>query len=245
MPQNWDFYFCQVDGKPASIFLDLAQAPRPELPCMAYLRLFLRSPRPDGLSSDEEAPALDRIEDALGASLKDCGDAVFVGCNTSDGLRDLIFYAGDGSACERRLAAVMRQFPGYKFETGSRPDPEWRVYRCFLYPDASQRQSMQNRRVYAALQLQGDPLTQPREIDHWIYFPDAYARSVFIDDCRAHGFQVRTMREPDKACAQYGVRLYRSDSPDPATFDAVTRLLIELAEATNGEYDGWETQIVH
>lgn len=46
---DWDFYFLQVDDKPASIY-DFA--PNPKLPYMAYIRLHMREPRTDGLSSN-------------------------------------------------------------------------------------------------------------------------------------------------------------------------------------------------
>jgi len=54
MSENWDFYGLQVDGQPASIFVDLGivqSAPIPSHPAMGYLRLIMRQPREDGLSS--------------------------------------------------------------------------------------------------------------------------------------------------------------------------------------------------
>jgi hypothetical protein len=57
MSNDWDFYSCRVDDKPASIFVDLGirrDVPLSGRPYMAFVRLFMRAPRPDGLSSQEE-----------------------------------------------------------------------------------------------------------------------------------------------------------------------------------------------
>jgi hypothetical protein len=72
MSDNWDFYFCRVDDKPASIFLDLdieQQAPISDLAHISYVRLRMNAPRPDGFSSQEESETLNAIEDVLSAGL--------------------------------------------------------------------------------------------------------------------------------------------------------------------------------
>jgi len=54
MSDDWDFYFCRVDDKPASIFLDLGiekEAPVYGFSVMAYVRIRMQAKRDDGLSS--------------------------------------------------------------------------------------------------------------------------------------------------------------------------------------------------
>ena len=48
MSNDWDFYSCRVDDKPASIFVDLGirrDVPLSGRPYMAFVRLFMRAPR--------------------------------------------------------------------------------------------------------------------------------------------------------------------------------------------------------
>lgn len=98
MTNDWDFYALRVDGQPASIFVDLGvepEAPMSSHPHMAYVRLYMNQPRPDGLSSRDEYDALIDIEKALESKL--CNDQVgYVGRNTSGGCRDFYFYASLG-----------------------------------------------------------------------------------------------------------------------------------------------------
>jgi hypothetical protein len=85
MTDNWDFYFLRVDDKPASIFVDLGiarEAPIKALPFMAYVRLYMTNPRPDGLSSQEEFDALTSIEDAM-KKLGGAGGEAYVGRKTN------------------------------------------------------------------------------------------------------------------------------------------------------------------
>ena len=61
MSDDWDFYFCSVDNKPASIFVDLGiakEAPMAEYSVMAYVRTHMQAPRDDGLSSQVEFETL-------------------------------------------------------------------------------------------------------------------------------------------------------------------------------------------
>jgi Family of unknown function (DUF695)/Regulator of ribonuclease activity B len=247
MSEDWDFYLLSVDDKPASIFVDLGiakEAPLRSLPFMAYLRVYMKAPRPDGLSSREEFDTLKAIEDSFGEGLTNDGRTIYVGRNTSDGCRDIYFYTAQPDGWSDRVTRLMQLFVGYEFDCGHRDDPEWKTYFEFLYPSGGDRQRIENRRVCDALEQHGDLLTQKREIDHWAYFPNASARASFVERALRLGFRLRSMSEPAKAGDQYGVRLYRIDVPARESIDDVTISLFQLAAEHGGEYDGWETQVI-
>ena len=129
MSKNWDFYFCTVDHRPASIFLDLGirdHVPIAEFEHIAWLQLFMKSPREDGLSSEEEFETLCKIEDALKDAFASSSERImFVGRNTSDGTRDFYCYADNGTWAESILSSAMVPFASYEFDVGSRHDPHW------------------------------------------------------------------------------------------------------------------------
>jgi hypothetical protein len=247
MSDDWDFYACRVDNEPASIFFDLGiavQAPLPEYPHMAYVRLRMRSPRPDGLSSQEEFETLMKIEDQLSQRLSQREANVYVGRNTSSGCRDFYFYCRDPGKWSSRVTMVMTDYGGYVFESGSRPDPDWSTYRTFLYPSGEVMQRIQNRRVCDHLQKKGDSLTEAREINHWAYFPNAGSRAAFVGHVSKSGFAVWELREHPDSKRRFGVQLHRVDLPSLENIDAVTMPLFQSANDAGGEYDGWETQIL-
>ena len=100
MSDDWDFYFCRVDNEPESIFVDLGireEVPIAGLPHLAWLRLYMRMPRPDGLSSNAEYETLVAIEDSVSHAIETADVRLqYVGRNTSGGCRDFYLYAEDG-----------------------------------------------------------------------------------------------------------------------------------------------------
>lgn len=246
MSDEWDFYFCHVDDKPASIYVDLGlygDAPLSGLPHRAYLSVILRQPRPDGLSSQDEFDALKALEDTIDARLVS-PDTVYVGRNTSDGRRDFWFYLADAVSWERKTAEFMSAFKDYAYETGTESDPEWSAYLDFLYPNEQGWDFITNRRVCERLEEDGDPLTQARDIEHWAYFPDPVAREAFIARAKAMRFEVRELLEPDadEERTEHGVCLSRCDVPSYRDIHDITVPLLRAANEAGGRYDGWETQ---
>jgi hypothetical protein len=247
MSDDWAFYLCRVDGEPASIFLDLRikrESSSTERPYLSFIHLTMRSPRPDGLSSDEEFDALVHLEDVVTAALTADGTSVYVGRATFDGCRDLFFYSAAPDDWERRCSDAFGDFPDYTFETGSRHDPEWSTYDDFLYPSPEQKQRIDNRAVCDALRKSGDALTQTRRIDHWAYFPDVKTRARFVETVTDLGFVHLELEPEPRDCGRFAIQFFRDDLPSYDGIDDVTLPLFRAALDCDGEYDGWETQVV-
>lgn len=245
MSDDWDFYFCRVEDRPASIFLDLgvATAPIESLPVMGYVRVRMRAPREDGLSGQLEFEALTTLEEALERLQLDSAVA-YVGRNTSDGYRDFYFYLGAAEHWPQRVADVMHGFPEYEFESGTRNDPEWTTYFDFLHPSDEDRERIQNRRTCDVLEKQRDHLDCERPIDHWAYFPDRRSRDAFTAEAKTLGYRIEQLIEPEGGAHSYGVRLSSVGRPSLHEIDDLTLPLFRAARAHGGKYDGWETQVV-
>lgn len=244
---RWDFYFLRVDDQPASIYLDLSRidvAPMPHFPVMAYVRIAMRSPREDGLSSQEEFDDLVKVEDLLVEKLTAFG-ALYVGRNTSDGCRDFYFYIQvDDGHWEQQVEQAMQASVRYRYQAGARPDENWSVYREFLYPSPRALQSIENRSVCDALESNGDSMTMPREIDHWAYFPDFLTRDTFLQRARELGFEARACEAVKGEKIEFGAQVCRIDLPSFAAIDDICLPLYDLAVDCGGRYDGWECQVV-
>ncbi|MBA3067181.1 MAG: DUF695 domain-containing protein [Hyphomonas sp.] len=240
MAADWDFYALRVDGDPASIFVDLdldAAAPIEALPNVAYLRIRMNAPRPDGLSSQEEYDALIAIEDTSTGALSNGTTCLYVGRNTSSGNRDFYFYVSDIARFEANASACMKPFSNYQFQTGGRFDPEWSTYHNFLYPPARDLQRMMNRRVCESLEAQGDDLELLREIDHHCYLPTAALASELAQLATAQGFTVKAIHEPWEKNPMFEVHLMQFARP--RDIDEPVLLLFEACSKLGGEYDGW------
>jgi regulator of RNase E activity RraB len=245
MTSDWDFYALRVNDEPASIFVDLgiqSEAPLDSHPNMAYIRLAMNTPRPDGLSSREEFEALIEVEKHIEATL--CGEEVgYVGRNTSAGFRDFFFYTSDLPDWQSMVDSAMSRFQDYKYETDTRPDTNWSTYFDFLLPGKVDRQRIENRRVCEQLEHHGDTLTAQREIDHWCFFPTQDSLDAFLRDVAALGFQLRSTPHSNEGELTFGAQVWRVDIPSYSNIDEVTLPLFETAERYGGEYDGWESPV--
>lgn len=277
---RWNFYLCSIEGNVASIFLNLALAsvaPMEGLRHVVIVRMKMREPNPQGLSSSAEAETLSRIEETLTDALAPhvhlpdpdsaepdgpMPESILVGRVTCAGFRDIYFYTADPSTWAERvqevLASAPERFPPYEVEVLVSNDPGWEAYLSFLFPSPRDLQGIFNRELCEQLEEHGDPLTEPREIDHWIYVPDEAAQARVVAEAEKLGFVVRgiSLEEPEEGADESGVddddeergpqiriQLARRDVPSFETIDGITMPLFELAEQNGGEYDGWETSV--
>ncbi|NKF20920.1 DUF695 domain-containing protein [Solimonas marina] len=246
MTDKWDFYFCRVDDQPASIFVDLGiagDAPMRTLPVMAYVRVFMRRPRPDGLSSNEDFEELKSIEDCLDQQLSS-STSVYVGRNTSNACRDFYFYTTATTSWKEDVSLALAAFADLRFESGTRDDPEWKAYLGFLHPSEEEMERIQNRRACEALENAGDKLAAERPIEHWAYFNQSTDRTAFIEKAEALGYKVLDTWPPDAESERFGVNVGASGIPSLQNIDDLTIPLWRAARECNGEYDGWETEVV-
>jgi len=247
MSENWDFYFCNIDEKVASIFLDLGiadSAPLNEYQDMAYIRVFMNQPREDGLASNDETDPLNTLEDQLENALTADDAAVYVGRSTTDGYRDFFFYTSDAKRWSSAVVEVMGESPSYKFEQGSREDDKWVLFFDFLYPSEMNWQVIQNRRVCENLESKGDSFNEEREVDHWAYFPNQESLEAFEKKVVDLGYKVCGYTGDEEDQNEFGIHISKVDLPTFDTIDDITLPLFDLAKEMGGEYDGWTTTVV-
>lgn len=248
MSDDWDFYFARVNDAVSSIFVDLgvrADVPIEKRPWLLWTHVAMRAPKPDGLSSNEEAPKLHEIGDALSAQISAACDAQFVGRITGSNRREFYFYAAEPGELEAAAARAMQGFADYQFETGSAFQPEWDQYLNLLYPSENNLQRMFNRRVLEVLAGKGDVHEVPRKVDHWLEFPTDDARSACRDTLTAIEFALEheyLSEEPDDELP-HSLVVSRVDSIDSHTINGITLELARLADQHGGRYDGWECPV--
>ncbi len=243
MSDEWDFFFASVDDAVVSIFVDLGirpQVPVEERPWLLWVHVDMQSPRPDGLSSSDEAPRLKEIGDALEAAISATCGAQLVGRVTGSGKREFYFHAAEPGPLDESAADAMKSFAGYEFECGSSFQPEWDYYLGTLYPSETNLQRMQNRRLLEGLAAEGDVHEMPRKVDHWLYFADEEGRTSCRDTLIDIGFAVEEEGlTEEEAQLPFSLVMSRVDSIDKPSINGVTLELVRLAAEHRGDYDGW------
>lgn len=246
MVDDWASYFCKVNDKLASIFLNLglaSEAPMTLKPWLLWVWVYFQAPRPDGLSDGKEAPELFLVEDALNLQVDRACKGILCGRITTEGRREFYFYAetkdGFGSAIEIALAG----FRGYRFDLGEQEDSLWNQYFNVLYPCRDDLQRIKNRQLLDVLQKQGDVLSAAREVQHWIYFLSEQSRSCFREEAINAGFKIGSQSQVE-GDHPFGITVLRTQSVEHELIDNTVVELLRLAEQFHGEYDGWETPVI-
>lgn len=246
MSDTWDFYFANVNDEFASLFVDLGLAdvvPDGGRPWLLWAWVYMNAPNEQGMSTSEEAPQLDEIEEALMEAVEAATAGELVGRITTAGRREFYFYSPTHIGYEDAVQRAMQGFGNYRFDTGVEQDPDWNHYLRVLYPSPHDVQRIKNRHVIEVLSENGDQLEKPRIVAHWAYFSTEAARAKFVAEVRTRKYAVISEHKLDEPgherpfCAQ----LERIDSVDWGSINDVTIELFDLAEANGGEYDGWET----
>lgn len=245
---DWTFYLSNVNDKLSSIATDLnliSIAPIKGQENVVYVSIKMPNPREDGLSSNDDADELWKIEDEIIKSFDNNNlNYTFAGRLTSNGFRDLYFFGENTILMEKQVSSTMTTFPKYEFDFGHKPDKEWSGYFDFLYPLPRQMQMIQNRRVLDQLENGGDNLTKPREVFHWIYFKTEKELDQFESFTNNLGFKTLSKGKTEQPSEyNFVISVSRIDKVGFDDIDEYTLELWEKAKELNGEYDGWETSI--
>ncbi len=247
LPEDWDIYLCDIDGKVGSYLLNLALiqvAPVSDKNCVLWLDIKLNQPNEDGMPTQNEYDRLLEIEDLIIPQIEKDLKAIYVARLTHDGSRELYFYLNENHYSQSNVQKIVQQIADYQFDFGSKLDPEWNSYRQSFYPNVYAMQSIQNSRVIRNLEKHGDILTVKRPVEHWCYFKTSAARDHFLQVVQEKGYEIIDQSNDEENENPYSVQIGRIDNVDLPNINQVTWELLELCIENDGEYDGWETPVI-
>jgi uncharacterized protein (TIGR01619 family) len=246
MTNNWKPYFCNVNGKLASILVDLGlrdSVPIASKSWLLWVWVYFQSPRADGLSDGKEAPTLYKIEDALTPCLARVCEALLCGRITTEGRREFYFYGETKEGFRRAAEDALAGFEGYKSELGEREDSSWGQYLNVLYPSPEDLERIANMDLLDQLVKRGDVLTVPREVRHWMSFRSEQSRALFREGAARGGYGI--LGETDSSGEfPFRISISRTQSIEQKLIDQTVLELLRLCHNFNGDYEGWETRVV-
>ena len=246
MADHWDNYFCKVNDKLASIFVNLGMresAPDSTRPHLLWVWIYFKSPRADGLNSHDEFDAFCSIEDSLVPIVEKKCNAIMPGRITTGGRREFYFYASEASKLQDAVDIAMASFGNYRYWVGHKSDPTWSHYLNVLYPSEIQQQKMGNRKVLDSLEQEGDKLEKPRDVVHWVYFKAAADRENYKNAILNLAYSIEEESQV-KENQKYCLRFKRCQMVSSTEIDDAVIELFQLAKKHRGEYDGWETEVI-
>lgn len=251
LEQDWVVYIGSVAEKPAAFRVDLGLAQL--APITDYFHRIsittnLKSPTEEGFSQESEYEEIYQIEDRISQILEDKG-AILCGVVTREGEVCWYYYTQDKSSAEQVLSDIKTSDFGYNLETKISDDANWEAYFQYLFPNIYEMQGIQNDRVRQQCKEAGDQLSSEREIQHWLYFSTETNMRNALAKIEEFGFKILEAGEIDLENEEpqsepVGFKILASKISSPQDIDDDTWNLIDIALDHNGEYDGWETQII-
>lgn len=246
--QSWDNYVKTYDDKPGSIVvrMDLAKsAPIKEFPYLLICGVIYESENEDGLPQAEIFPFLRGSSEDFAKYLKSVCEFIRVGAFTYNFQRLEYFYIDDDSAVAERISQFWKEkYPGVKYYLDIKRDSVWKYYLGFLYPDVKTLNFMADRRIVQTLENGGDALSNPRDVDHWIYFENQDDLDKFKSEIARKGFDVVEEKDLSREENSLELHIRRNDSVQLDYIHSVTTMLRELAKSCNGNYAGWNTKLI-
>ncbi len=246
--EDWAVYFSPIhEGKIGSILVDLGfnnVAPIKSQPNLITVKMFMNNPAEDGLSSAEENPLLNQIEDYYIELIVKKYRATYPGRLKYDGQIFSYFYSERTDEIENIIEKIRVQYSNYRFEYNVIEEKDWNAYFEVLYPSPMEMQSIQNALVIENLEKHGDKLEKERQVDHWIYFNSISDRENFIEAIKEDGFEIENKNKISDEENPFQLHISRTDKVDYQSVDDYVLYLWEKAQEFNGDYDGWETFVI-
>jgi len=228
IPDDWEFYPCQVNDAPASILINLRfmyEDPRDENDHVYHALLPMKDRGPSGIGSQGEMERLSPIEDAIFDRAEQSG-AQPVGRVRSQGVWRLSVYGPKGLP----WAAWVRELAGPDAELQVDHDPESSYVNDFLLPDLERHQWILDRRICDRLLARGDEPSVVRPVNHFIDYEDE-APPALVAAVEALGFAVNDLGSSLECTKLHDTRL--------ETVHEQAMGLVALADEHDAAYDGW------
>ncbi|MCX6074934.1 MAG: DUF695 domain-containing protein [Campylobacterales bacterium] len=137
MQEYWELYMKTIDGYIASVLVNAgisADLPSEDKFTMGYIKLTMKMPNDKGMISEDEETQLSFIEDKIEMESLRYRIGNYVGKITSNGVMTFIYYLKYDFEWSNVVQTAMKEFPEYRYEFGSKMDPEWEIYNQLLFP---------------------------------------------------------------------------------------------------------------
>lgn len=247
--ENWDTYMARIDGKPASILVDMGlfdKAPDHRLPFLVVTGPKAKNCGKDGIPSRDEIPELEEILDASTSFITGVTPLQLCGTYTYHCERLNYYYVKDSFGVRTAIQRMYRRnFKDRDYVLNIRYDPEWRSYLNFLYPTDEMKIWMENEQIMMKILQSGDSLKTARDIVFEAAFPTDSITTSFTTFLQRHGFDVRSTEKLHGRIAANKVTFTRHAKVNIDTMNTWTAALKQEIDTLGGIYNGWTAPAKH
>jgi len=181
-------------------------------------------------------------KESLIIALESEGKVHYVGSRVVDGWSEFYFYSSDSKELNSMSTAILKE-SGYVYESNVVKDNKWKLYETQLFPTELEQHNIQTAKIIFLLEEEGDELSIPRAVEHYVSFEMPTQKNRFINTLAIDGFTFKD--ELSSEDFDHGVALVKEHS---VTYEEVTKVIAELFEfikKEGGYYEGWSTTLTN
>lgn len=235
-----EFYRGEDDeGRPFVIEVEL-DLETEDADWMLWAFVRLKQPLDGEVCSDEEWHMLGQIRNDLQERLELSHGAVYAGMKLQEGWAEYYFYAAWSKGAEKQVRDIFNRHGYTQIEFGANRDAKHAFYAETLYPDAYELQQIKDREVLAELEEEGDDLSKPRSVEHYLFFQTKTAMQRCAETLENKEIKTGIEEEGDYP---HGLMVRMKHSLEPDTLGKITHPLIDAALKEHGIYLGWSTTL--
>lgn len=243
-PAHWEFYPCQMEEGRAWFAIDLgvAETLRESFSStLLALQITLGEHR-DGIATPAELEVLEHLVESIEAYAREHRGR-YVGHYTCAGARYAFVYADIDEATANELVTAAARAAQREVRYYLDHEPNFDAYFELLSPTDDDWRVINDLRVFDLLRENGDPLTEPRRIDHVAFFDDRDAAQDFADWLSERGYALEGVdADSEDGAESFRVRFWQVELPTIWKLDTVA--LRHACDERGGEYDGWECPVL-
>ena len=245
---HWEVYLARYEKGVGSTVVNMSLKGDDSMKQYPYLLKagvkLLQCPE-EGLPTEGEFEALYAISNKIKANIDWAGKNKQAGTFSYQCTRTDYYYISDTNNIRSFLETIFKKnFPKYESIIEIKTDPNWDAYLTFLYPNEETMEYIENEKVIMRLTKEGDDLSKPRQVDHWLYFKTQTDRESFLKYAFQEKYKVESKDYIEKSQLHYQLHLSRNDKVDIGSISSITLALRRKAKELNGDYDGWETFVI-
>lgn len=167
--------------------------------------------------------------------------AKYIGSRLKDEWNEFYFYARSAKNLEVIVTKMLRD-SGYKYESSVVKDAKWDFYHKYIYPTELELYNIESDKIIFLLEEEGDELSTPRDVEHYVSFETATQKERFVQNALACGFEFKDDISSEEF--EHGVALVKKHSVQNEEVRAIVEELYALIKTEHGYYEGWSTVLV-
>ena len=180
-------------------------------------------------------------KEALIIALEHDGVAKYVGSRVVDGWSELYLYAKDSKGLNNTIATIL-QPSNYLYESNIVKDAKWNFHYKNLMPNELELAHIQSDKIIYLLEEEGDTLTTPRVVEHYLSFDTPTQKERFLEKLDSLDFDFKDEISSDEF--ENGIALKKEHAVTKDEVKKVVQELFELLKEAQGYYEGWSTTLV-